>query len=251
MLAQVAPAIVVDGRAKPRHDAEFAMKGEPWVRPGFMPQNGMISDIVTAAGWVGIVVFAISGALVASRKEMDIVAFIFFGTVTGIGGGTFRDLVLGATPVFWVREPIYLWVCAAASIATFFLAHVPDSRLKVLLWLDAVGMAVFCVLGAEAARGFGFTVAVTCGVMTAVVGGILRDMMGAESPVIMRGEIYATAAFVGAGGYLLASYTLPRDVAVMIGIAAAFALRAAALMFGWRMPVYKRRPGRTPDELGL
>lgn len=216
-----------------------------------MPQQGMIIDFVTLIGWIGLVAFAVSGALVASRKEMDIVAFIFFGTVTGIGGGTFRDLVLGAVPVFWIKEPVYLLVCALASAATFFLAHIPYSRLRVLLWLDAAGMAVFCVLGAEAALGHGFLVAVTCGVMTAVVGGFIRDMMGAESPVIMRGEIYATAAFLGSAGYLLGLSVLPRDYAILLGVALAFALRALAIRFRWRLPVYKRRPGRSPEELGM
>jgi len=211
----------------------------------------MISDIIFVIGWVGIVVFAISGALVASRKEMDIIAFIFFGTVTAIGGGTFRDLVLGHVPVFWVRDPIYLVVCSVVSAATFFLAHIPSSRLKVLLWLDAAGMAVFCVLGAEAASAHGFVVAVTCGVITAVVGGFIRDMLGAESPVILRGEIYASAAFAGAASYLLARNVIPRDLALITGIAAAFALRAFALRFGWRFPLYKPRPGRKPEELGL
>jgi uncharacterized membrane protein YeiH len=216
-----------------------------------MPQGGMIIDIVTVIAWLGLVAFAVSGALVASRKEMDIVAFIFFGTVTGIGGGTFRDLVLGAVPVFWIKEPAYLLVCAVASAATFFLAHLVNSRLKLLLWLDAAGMAVFCVLGAEAALGHGYLVAVTCGVMTAVVGGFIRDMMGAESPVIMRGEIYATAAFLGSSGYLLGLNVLPRDYAILFGVCLAFGLRALAMRFRWRMPVYRRRPGRSPEELGL
>lgn len=211
----------------------------------------MIIDIVTVIAWLGLVAFAVSGALVASRKEMDIVAFIFFGTVTGIGGGTFRDLVLGAVPVFWIKEPAYLLVCAVASAATFFLAHLVNSRLKLLLWLDAAGMAVFCVLGAEAALGHGYLVAVTCGVMTAVVGGFIRDMMGAESPVIMRGEIYATAAFLGSSGYLLGLNVLPRDYAILFGVCLAFGVRALAMRFRWRMPVYRRRPGRSPEELGL
>lgn len=218
-----------------------------------MPQKRMVPDLIILTSWLGIVVFAISGALVASRKEMDIIAFIFFGTVTAIGGGTFRDLVLGHLPVFWVREPVYLTVCAAASAATFFLAHLPSSRLKVLIWLDAIGMAVFCVLGAEAARAYGFVVAVTCGVITAVVGGFLRDMLGAESPVILRGEIYASAAFLGAATYLVCMdmLVLPRDLSVLVGVIAAFLLRACALQFGWRFPVYRRRPGRKPEEVGL
>jgi uncharacterized membrane protein YeiH len=204
----------------------------------------MLADIVAFVSWIGIVAFAVSGALVAARKEMDIIAFIFFGTVTGIGGGTFRDLVLGAIPVFWVKEPVYLVVCAGASAATFFLAHLTLSRLKILLWLDAIGMAAFCVMGADAAASYGFVVAVTCGVITAVVGGFIRDMMGAEAPVIMRGEIYASAAFLGSAVFMLLRELVARDLAILAGVAAAFALRGLALHFGWSLPVYRRRsPG--------
>lgn len=218
-----------------------------------LPEFPSFPELLRVLSWLGIVVFAISGALTASRKQMDIVGFVFLGTVTAIGGGTFRDLVLGHMPVFWVRDPTYLVVCALVAASTFFLAHIPQSRLKVLLWFDAVGMSVACVLGAEAARSHGFAVATTCGVMTAVVGGFIRDIMGAESPVILRGEIYASAAFLGAAMYLLAlnGLSLPRDVAVMIGAGSAFSLRAAALIAGWRFPLYKARRGRTPEELGL
>lgn len=210
----------------------------------------MLADVITLAGWAGMVAFAVSGALVASRKEMDIIAFIFFGTVTAIGGGTLRDLVLGL-PVFWVREPAALLVPTIASAATFFLAHLPESRLRLLLWLDALGMAVFSVAGADAALAHGGVVAVACGVITAVVGGFIRDMMGAESPAIMRGEIYASAAFLGALVFVLLSGPVGRDVAVSAGILAAFTLRAAALRFGWRLPVYRRKPGRSREEVGL
>ena len=211
----------------------------------------MILDFVTLAGWAGIVAFAVSGALVASRKQMDIIAFLFFGTVTAIGGGTFRDLVLGQLPVFWVREPAYLVVCAVASLATYFLAHIPYSRLRILLWLDAIGMAVFCVMGADAAASHGVVVAVACGVITAVVGGFIRDMMGAESPAIMRGEIYASAAFLGALVHMSAREVMPRDLSILCGIVAAFALRGLALRFGWALPVYRGRPGRSRDEIGM
>lgn len=207
----------------------------------------MISDLLAIASWVGLVAFAISGALVASRKGMDIVAFVFFGTVTAIGGGTFRDLVLGLSPVFWVREPAYLVVCAAASVATFFIAPALDARLRLLLWFDAIGMAVFCVMGADAAAQHGFVVAVTCGVITAVVGGFIRDMMGAEAPAIMRGEIYASAAFLGASIFMLARDFLPRDLAIVAGIAAAFALRGLALHLGWTLPVFRPPPDRPPE----
>jgi uncharacterized membrane protein YeiH len=211
----------------------------------------MITEVLGIIGWIGVVAFAISGALVASRKELDIIAFILFGTVTGIGGGTFRDLVLGHVPVFWVKQPVYLVVCAACSAATFFLAHLAESRLRLLLWLDAAGMAVFCVLGAQAAESHGIAVALTCGVITSVAGGFLRDMLGAEVPVILRGEIYATAGLAGAAAYLFASPHIPRDMAVLLGSALAFALRGMAIRFRWSLPVYRPRPGRRPEEIGL
>lgn len=211
----------------------------------------MISDILTIIGWCGVVSFAISGALVASRKELDFIAFVLFGTITGIGGGTFRDLVLGHVPVFWVKQPAYLVVCALASAATFFLAHLAESRLRLLLWLDAAGMAIFCVLGAQAAEAHGVAVALACGVITSVAGGFVRDMLGAEVPVILRGEIYATAGLAGAAAYLMASHYLPRDIAVLFGACLAFALRGLAIRFRWHLPVYRPRPGRRPEDIGL
>lgn len=216
-----------------------------------MARSPMISDGLTVIGWLGVVSFAVSGALVASRKELDIIAFILFGTVTGIGGGTFRDLVLGHVPVFWVKQPAYLVVCALAAAATFFLAHLAESRLKLLLWLDAAGLAVFCVLGTQAAEAHGFAVALTCGVITSVAGGFVRDMLGGEVPVILRGEIYATAGLAGAAAYLASSAYLPRDLAVLLGTCIAFTLRGLAIRFHWRLPVFRPRPGRRPDELGL
>ena len=93
--------------------------------------------------------FAISGALVASRKQMDIVGFVLLGTVTGIGGGTLRDVLLGANPVFWINEPAYLVACVAVSSIVFFTAHIPQSRYQFLLWFDALGLGIFAVVGAE------------------------------------------------------------------------------------------------------
>ena len=116
-----------------------------------------------------LVVFAVTGALVASRKQMDIVGFALLGIVTGVGGGTLRDLLLGATPVFWVREPSSILVCAAVACVTFFTAHIPQSRYTLVLWLDALGLAVFAVTGAETALAAGASLPVACfmGVVTA------------------------------------------------------------------------------------
>jgi uncharacterized membrane protein YeiH len=211
----------------------------------------VIAAITSILDVLGVAVFAVTGALVASRKQMDVIGFAFLGTVTGIGGGTVRDLVLGQTPVFWVKEPLYLLVCVGCATLVFFVAHVPRSRLVLLVWLDAVGMALFCVLGAEKALPHGPVVAATMGVVTAVMGGMIRDILGGESPVILRREIYATAALLGAVTYLLVLLAMPRDAALLAGFSSALALRGLALRNGWSLPVYRPREARRPEDVGL
>jgi uncharacterized membrane protein YeiH len=200
----------------------------------------------------GIVVFAASGALVASRKQMDIFGFALLGTVTGVGGGTIRDLLLGRT-VFWVADPTSVVVCIAVSTLVFFTAHIPESRYRLLLWLDALGLAAVCVRGTQIAldSGTGPIVAVVMGVITAAFGGMVRDVLGGESPLVLRREIYVTAALLGAASYVAAQYVVPVMAASMIGFAAAFALRALALHFNWSLPTYRPRRARSPEELGL
>jgi uncharacterized membrane protein YeiH len=141
----------------------------------------MFQTVTSALDWLGIIAFTVTGALVASRKQMDVVGFVVLGTVTGIGGGTLRDVLLGL-PVFWVREPAYLITCALASVLVFFAAHIPQSRYRNLLWLDAIGLALFAVTGAEKAAhaGADSTVAVAMGVITGTFGGIVRDLLGGE-----------------------------------------------------------------------
>ena len=164
----------------------------------------MLGTFLTAIDWFGMAVFAVTGALVASRKRMDIFGFMLLGCVTGMGGGTLRDAMLGALPVFWVREPVYLAICAGVSAATFFLAHIPESRYRVLLWLDAAGLALFCVVGADRALTAGASafIAIAMGVVTGTFGGVMRDILGGESPLILRREIYVTAALVGAAVFV-------------------------------------------------
>ena len=206
----------------------------------------MLGTFLTAIAWFGTAVFAVTGALVASRKRMDIVGFILLGCVTGMGGGSLRDTMLGALPVFWVREPVYLAICVAVSAATFFLAHIPESRFRVLLWLDAAGLALFCVVGADQAlvAGAGPFIAVAMGVVTATFGGILRDILGGESPLILRREIYVTAALAGAAVFVaMLAAGAGGAVAALGGFAACFVIRALALHYGWSLPVYRAREG--------
>lgn len=205
---------------------------------------------VAILDWFGVVLFAVSGALIASRKQMDLVGFALLGTVTGIGGGTLRDLLLGQLPVFWVREPVYLITCVAVSGVVFLTAHIPQSRYRLLLWFDALGLSLFAVTGAERAllMGSGPAVAVAMGVITATFGGIIRDVLGAESPVVLSREIYVTAALLGALVFVGGSiFVLPREVAIGSGLLAGFALRGAALHWGWTLPRYKARAGSSPS----
>ncbi len=159
----------------------------------------MIATLIAILDLFGVAVFAVTGALVASRKQMDIVGFALLATVTGIGGGTLRDLLLGFSPVFWVHQPIYVVICVAVAGLVFFTAHVPESRYRLLLWLDALGLSVFCVVGADKAMeaGTGAFIAIVMGVITATFGGLVRDVLGGEIPVILRKEIYASAALAG------------------------------------------------------
>lgn len=217
-----------------------------------MPDTLFPNSWLTAIEWFGIAIFAVTGALVASRKRMDIFGFILLGAATGIGGGSLRDLMLGQLPVFWVKDPAALLICIVVSAATFFLAHIPESRYRALLWLDAAGLSLFCVVGADKAlvAGAGGFIAIAMGVMTASFGGVIRDILGGESPLILRKEIYVTAALAGASAYVgLVALGASDAIATGAGFALCLTIRALALHYGWSLPVYRAREGRTVEEV--
>lgn len=210
-----------------------------------------LTSALTVVDLVASAVFAITGALVASRKQMDIVGFCWLGLVTGIGGGTVRDLLLGL-PVFWVREPAYVIVCLAASVAVYFGAHALGSRYRVLVWLDAIGLALVSVGGAAKGldAGAGPVNAIVMGVITAALGGIIRDILGQEPSIILRKEIYGTASVAGAICFVAASgLGAPRTAAMMLGFFLTLGVRGGAIVYGWSLPTYRSRPGRTMDEI--
>jgi uncharacterized membrane protein YeiH len=154
--------------------------------------------------------------------------------------------------VSWVREPAPLVVCVLVSCAVFFTAHLPQSRYRVLLWFDALGLALFAVTGAEKALlvGAGPITAVAMGVITATFGGVIRDVLGGESPVVLSREVYVTAALLGAAVFVgLSLVGLPREAAGGAGFLAALVLRGAALHRGWSLPRYRPRAGRSLEEL--
>ncbi|MEQ9462991.1 MAG: trimeric intracellular cation channel family protein [Haliea sp.] len=198
---------------------------------------------------LGIAVFAISGALAAAEKRLDILGFVLFATITGIGGGTVRDLLLQTGEVFWIGNTAYLWVCIGASIATWFLAHFFESLRKLLLWADALGLALFSVLGTQKALAWDapLLVAIGMGMMTATFGSLIRDGLLGRPPVLLEPDIYVTAAALGAVSYVaLASLGWSQEAALPIAVAAAFALRSAAILFDLRLPKYQPRGGPKP-----
>jgi uncharacterized membrane protein YeiH len=195
---------------------------------------------------VGVAVFAATGALAASRKQMDIIGFGLLAALTGLGGGTVRDLILDR-PVFWLLDQTYLAICLGVASLCFFAAHLIQRRYPVLLWLDAIGLAAYGVLGAHVAfeAGAGVIVAAALGVITATFGGLMRDVVSQETPLILKQELYATAAVCSAVVYLavLGLHGSP-TLGAALGIAAGFGLRAAALRLGLSLPRYRQREGR-------
>jgi uncharacterized membrane protein YeiH len=208
-----------------------------------------MEPIAAALSWLdyaAVAVFAASGALAAARRKHDIVTFGFFAAVTGVGGGTLRDLLIGA-PVFWVEEPAYLIVCLAAAGAVWAFGF-GAYRLRALLWMDALGMAAYAVFGAAKALSLGVhpVSAVVMGVLTATFGGIVRDVLAEEPSVLLRREIYITAAIVGAVVFVaLVGLNLTFWWAALVAFTAAFGLRALAMLKHWSLPGF---PGRAPPD---
>ncbi|MCV2446296.1 trimeric intracellular cation channel family protein [Paracoccus sp. DMF] len=204
--------------------------------------------LVALLDYASVLVFALTGALVASRAQLDLVGFVFFATLTGVGGGTLRDLVLGRTPVFWVDRPELILLTTAAAIVVFFTAHLLESRYRAILWLDACALAVAVPAGVGVAlqAGVGPVVTVMMGVMTGTFGGLMRDVVGNEVPLVLKqGELYITATFGGAVTALaLLALGLPYPLALFGCAAVVLALRAGSMALGWRLPVYKARPPR-------
>ena len=162
--------------------------------------TSLIDQLVYYFDLFGTAVFAFSGVLVAGRLRMDAIGVIVLAAVTAIGGGTIRDLLIGASPIFWIQDPTYLWVILATAAAGMWLARVP----RRLPWYalpvaDAFGLALFVVIGAKKALLFGTSgmVAVVMGVITGVAGGLIRDVLAREVPMVLQKEIYATACIFG------------------------------------------------------
>jgi uncharacterized membrane protein YeiH len=190
---------------------------------------------------LGTAAFAISGALAASRKNMDIFGFCVLALMPAVGGGTIRDIIIGRMPVFWVSDNRYVAVAIIAALVVFFTSYQPGARRRFLVWMDALGLALFAALGTEIClqQGTGPMVAVMLGVTTAVTGGMIRDVICNEIPLILSREIYATAAFAASVCYVVIAQsgfgaTIALAAAVLIG----FAVRALGIIYNWSLPAF-------------
>ena len=190
---------------------------------------------------IGVAFYAIAGSLLAARLRMDPFGVLVLASLTAVGGGTLRDILLGVDPVFWIRDPTYLIVLVLTSIATmFFAGHFYRIPNKIMLLADAVGLGFFCVLGAQKAIKYDapFTIALVMGIMTGVAGGIIRDVLCRQIPLILRKEIYATACMLGSSTYIVLIYfNFDDTLASIFGMIAALSLRVFAIFKQIEIPV--------------
>ena len=191
---------------------------------------------------VGVAVFAVSGVLAARDRGLDLLGVIVIAAITAIGGGTLRDLLLNRYPIFWITNAQYLTVIIASALLTVAYVRVRPPPGKALLVADAVGLALFALSGAQVAEAAQCPaiIVVLMGTMTGVAGGVLRDVITAQVPLILRRDIYATAAIVGVALYLvLQALGLQRSAAFGVGMAMVIALRLLAIHWGFQLPIFR------------
>lgn len=203
---------------------------------------------------LGATVFAVSGALAAGRKSLDLLGVVVIALVTAIGGGTIRDVLLDRHPVFWVEDPLYVPVIVAAALGTVAWTRWRSPPADTLLVADALGLGFFVIGGARIAESVGTAPVgvVVMGVITGVAGGMVRDVLTAEVPLILRrGELYATAAIAGAVAYLvLAGAGLPPPWPSLVGMGLIVCLRLAAVWLDLRLPVFSLERGDAAGPRG-
>jgi uncharacterized membrane protein YeiH len=192
--------------------------------------------------FLGVAVSAVSGALAAGRKSLDLLGVIVIATVTAIGGGTLRDLLLDRRPIFWIGDTSYLAVIFFAAILTVLYTYRFRPPARGLVIADALALSLFTLSGAQIAEGTGHygVVAAIMGTLTGVAGGVLRDVLTAEIPMILRpGRLYATASIVGVTVYLLMEHVIDRTAAALLGMACITTLRIAGIIWEIKLPAYR------------
>lgn len=205
-------------------------------------------NIVQFLDYAAVFIFGLTGALAASRAQLDIVGFVFLACLTAVGGGTLRDVILNRDQVFWIADPGMIFSASLAAILVFFTAHLLESRLRALEWLDAFALsaAVPAGVGVAMSMGQAWPIVVIMGIATGTFGGLMRDVVCNEVPLVLKkGELYATAAFAGAlAAVLMGLLTEVLPLILLTCAVCTFLLRAGSLRLGWCLPVYRSRPPR-------
>ncbi|WP_330149553.1 trimeric intracellular cation channel family protein [Shewanella xiamenensis] len=196
----------------------------------------------------GTAVFALSGALAAGRHRMDPFGVIVLASVTAVGGGSIRDALIGATPVFWIRDPNYIIVILATVVACLLLVRRPRKMPEYVLPVaDALGLALFTVIGAEKALNMGLSgmIAVVMGLITGVGGGIIRDLLCRQIPMVLRTEIYATASIIGGIGYTVSlALGMGEKTALLLAMTSALMIRLCAIKWHLSLPAFDLKTKR-------
>ncbi|MFY1707589.1 trimeric intracellular cation channel family protein [Tritonibacter scottomollicae] len=204
--------------------------------------------ILTLLDYAAAIVFAASGAMVASRAQLDIVGFAFIACLTAVGGGTVRDVLLDRNPVFWMGDPMPILLATGVAVLVFFTAHLVESRLRWVVWLDTFALAIAVPAGAGAAMelGHGPVIVVLMGMATGSLGGLMRDVVCNEVPLVLtQGELYISCAMAGAiTAVVMVWFGLPAGPALLGCAGVTWVTRAGSLAFGWHLPVYRPRPPR-------
>ncbi|HEX6965523.1 MAG TPA: trimeric intracellular cation channel family protein [Gemmatimonadaceae bacterium] len=202
---------------------------------------------------IGVIVFAVSGALAAGRKGLDLLGVIVLALVTAVGGGTIRDLLLARHPIFWLADPAYLIAIVASALGTVAYVRWRPPPRSSLLVADALGLALFSVAGAQIAEHAGVPAlgAIVLGTITGAAGGVVRDILSAEIPLILRrGNLYASAAIAGTGAYFgLAAAGVPHKVATLSGMVVVAVVRLAAIWWRLQLPVFQLGQPDQPDGI--
>lgn len=208
------------------------------------PELALLLQVLTIFATITL---AISGVLQAARTQMDFFGALVLACVCALGGGSLRDLLIGATPVFWTTDLTYLAAILPTTVLTIIGVHyIPKGkgiRMKILDVADAIGLALFAILGAAKTLQLGFAepVAVVMGAITGIAGGMIRDILSQSVPLVMRGEVYASAAILGTIAYTLIRMITSETLAILLGMAIIVVIRLLSLQWGWSLPVMRSR----------
>ncbi len=200
-----------------------------------------VPEIILICDYLGTFAFAISGALRAAHKNFDLFGGMFLGFVTAIGGGTLRDMMLNI-PVAWLHNIWYFYIVIIGVAITFLFRRTIEKYTKTLFLFDTIGISVFTIIGMQKGLALGIhpILAVMMGILTAVFGGIVRDMMCADVPLIFKKKIYATACLIGGCIYLLMDYfSCPEFISIIVASVVIFVVRTVSVLKNWSLPKFK------------